>query len=107
MFDLRAGTFQKMLYAKHCASDCMEDAIGGGYGESIEAAARAMRRFLLKNTQEIILVSFSHFCERETPLKAVKDSLLQWLGPELVFSMSGQTSIGQIPLSELAGKAII
>ena len=35
MFDLRAGTYQKQLYAKHCASDCMAEAIGGGYGEKL------------------------------------------------------------------------
>jgi hypothetical protein len=107
MFDLRAGTFDKLLYAKHCASDCMEDAIGGGYGESLRNAATAMQKFLLKNKQEIILLSFSHFCERETPLNSLKDSLLKWLTPELVFTVSGPTSIGQLALKELAGKVII
>ena len=107
MFDLRAGTFDKLLYAKHCASDCMEDAIGGGYGESLRNAATAMQKFLLTNKQEIILLSFSHFCERETPLNSLKDSLLKWLTPELVFTVSGQTSIGQLALNQLAGKVII
>jgi hypothetical protein len=107
MFDLRAGTLDKLLYAKHCSSDCMEDAIGGGYGESLRTAATAMEKFLLKNKQEIILLSFSHFCERETPLNGLKDSLLKWLTPQLVFRVAGQTSIGQLPLNQLAGKVII
>jgi hypothetical protein len=107
MFDLRAGTYDKMIYAKHCASDCMQDAIGGGYGERLRNAATAMQQFLLKNRQEIILLSFSHFCERETPLNDFKDSLLKWLTPALIFTVSGQTSIGQLPLKELAGKVII
>jgi hypothetical protein len=106
MFDLRAGTFNKLLYAKHCASDCMEDAIGGGYGESLRNAATGMRKFLLKNKQEIIVLSFSHFCERETPLAGLKDSLLKWIGTELVFAAE-HPSIGLVPLSQLAGKVVI
>jgi hypothetical protein len=54
----------------------MEDAIGGGYGESLRNAATAMQKFLLKNKQEIILLSFSHFCERETPLNSLKTACL-------------------------------
>ncbi|MFT3935904.1 MAG: hypothetical protein QM726_19905 [Chitinophagaceae bacterium] len=106
MFDLRAGTYQKQLLAKHCASDCMAEAIGGGYGEKLRNVADGIRRFLLKNKQEIVLLTFSHFCEKETPLSGLKDSLLTRIGRELVYSNSA-TAIGQVPLSQLAGKVII
>lgn len=107
MFDLRAGSLDNVLHAKHCASDCMEDAIGGGYGESLEAVGIAIREFLVNNNQEIIVLSFSHFCERETPLKTLKDSLQKWIGAELLYSAVNTSSIGMVPLKELAGKVII
>ena len=106
MFDLRAGTYEKQLHAKHCASDCMTEAIGGGYGEKLQNVADGIRRFLLKNKQEIILISFSHFCEKETPAAGLKDTLLSRIGKELVYSNT-TASIGQVPLNQLAGKVII
>ncbi|MEO6316591.1 MAG: hypothetical protein ABIU63_02590 [Chitinophagaceae bacterium] len=106
MFDLRAGTYQKQLHAKHCASDCMQDAIGGGYGEKLRDVADGIRRFLQKNKQEIILVTFSHFCEKETPTAGLKDTLLTRIGKDLVFSNTA-AAIGDVPLNQLAGKVII
>lgn len=106
MFDLRAGTYQHQLYAKHCSSDCMEDALGGGYGEKLKDVAVGIKRFLQKNRQEIVILTFSHFCEKETPLAGLKDSLLKNIGKDLVYS-AGATSIGEVPLSKLAGKVII
>jgi hypothetical protein len=107
MFDLRAGTYQGKLHTKHCASDCMEDAIGGGYGESLKSMADSMRNFLQKNKQEFVLVSFSHFCEKETPMQVLKDSLLKWIGTALVFNASGYKTIGEVPISKLAGKVLL
>ncbi len=106
MFDLRAGTYQNQLHAKHCASDCMADAIGGGYGEKISQVANGIRRFLQKNKQEIILISFSHFCEKETPLAELKDSLVQRIGKEFIYTATA-AGIGHVPLKDLAGKVII
>ena len=106
MFDLRAGTYKQQLHAKHCASDCMQDAIGGGYGEKLRDVANGIRRFLKKNRQEIILLTFSHFCERETPTAGLKDSLLNRIGKEFVYSDAAE-AIGMVPLSQLAGKVII
>jgi len=106
MFDLRAGTYNTRLHAKHCASDCMAEAIGGGYGEMLHTVSTAIRKFLQQNRQEIILLSFSHFCEKETPTAALKDSLLKLIGKELVYANTND-AIGNVPLSELAGKVII
>lgn len=106
MFDFRAGTYNKMLYTKHASSDCMEDALGGGYGEGLRNIATALHNFLLTNKQEIVLATFSHFCEKETPLNSLKDSLIEWIGPELIYT-ANQTAIGMVPLSELAGKVVL
>ncbi|HMO60961.1 MAG TPA: hypothetical protein PKC39_06155 [Ferruginibacter sp.] len=88
------------------ASLCMDEAIGGGYGESLYNIGTAIRKFLLHNRQDIILLSFSHFCEKETPVAALKDSLLKIIGTALVYS-GRATAIGNVPLSQLAGKVII
>lgn len=106
MFDFRAGAYNKMLYTKHASSDCMEDALGGGYGEKLHTVALAIRHFLQANQQEIIVATFSHFCEKEIPMGALKDSLMQWIGADLIYT-AGASSFDQVPLSELAGKAIL
>ncbi len=106
MFDLRAGTYKNQLHAKHCASDCMQEAIGGGYGERLKDVADGIRRFLQKNKQEIILISFSHFCEKETPTAGLKDSLTARIGREFIYSNTA-AAIGDVPLSQLAGKVVI
>jgi hypothetical protein len=106
LFDLRVGTYNKQLYAKHCAADCMEDAIGGGYGEKLKDILTDTRNFLHRNKQEIVLLTFSHFCERETPVKALGDSILNVLGKELVFFAGGRP-LHTIPLHELAGKVVL
>lgn len=106
MFDFRVGTYNKMLYTKHASSDCMEVALGGGYGERLYPIATAIRKFLQTNPQEIVLATFSHFCETETPLNGLKDSLIQWIGMDHIYT-ANKTSIGLVPLSELAGKAVL
>jgi hypothetical protein len=106
LFDLRVGTYNKQLYTKHCAADCMEDAIGGGYGEKLKDILTDTRNFLHTNKQEIVLLTFSHFCERETPVKALGDSIVNVLGKELVFFAGGRP-LHTIPLHELAGKVVL
>ncbi|HJV19914.1 MAG TPA: hypothetical protein VJ552_08575 [Sediminibacterium sp.] len=106
MFDFRAGTYNKMLYTKHASSDCMEDALGGGYGEKLHTVALAIKHFLQTNQQEIILTTFSHFCEKETPLETLKDSLVLWIGPDLIYT-ADVSSFDQVPLSKLAGKVVL
>ncbi len=106
MCDLRAGTFNGYLYTKHCAADCMADAIGGAYGENLRLVCTSIRQFLQENTGEIILLSFSHFCEKETPVSLLTDSLLQYIGRELVYTATA-APVGKVPLRQLAGKVII
>lgn len=106
MFDLRIGTFNKMLYTKHCSSDCMDEALGGGFGERLYPIATAIKKFLQSNPQEIVMATFSHFCEKETPLAGLKDSLIQWIGQDHIY-VADKTTIGDVPLRELAGKAIL
>lgn len=106
MFDFRVGTYNGMLYTKHSSSDCMAEALGGGYGERLQPIALAIRKFLQTNPQEIVLASFSHFCEQETPLQRLKDSLMNWVGMDHLYTAT-KTSIGDVPLSELAGKAVL
>jgi hypothetical protein len=106
MFDFRAGTYNKLLYTKHASSDCMEDALGGGYGERLYTVATAIKQFLQTNNQEIVLATFSHFCEKETPLQTLKDSLFHWIGADLIYTATN-SSYDRVPLSKLAGKVIL
>lgn len=106
MFDLRVGAYNKMLYTKHAASDCMEDAIGGGYGERLKTVAEGLKKFLQENKQEVVLISFSHFCEKEAPLAQLQDSLLNWIGTEHIYQNTAAT-ISDVPLKQLAGKVIL
>lgn len=106
MFDLRVGAYNKLLYTKHAASDCMEDAIGGGYGERLKTVAVGLKKFLEDNKKEVVLISFSHFCEKEAPLSQLQDSLLNWIGAEHIYNNSAAT-IADVPLKLLAGKVIL
>lgn len=106
MFDLRVGTFNDQLYTKHCSSDCMSDAIGGGYGEKLSTLLDAIRNFLQKNKGEVVLLTFSHFCERETPVAALGDSIITGLGKDIVFQHKG-AGVAATPLRQLAGKVIL
>jgi len=106
MFDLRIGTFNSAFYTKHCASDCMTDAIGGAYGEKFSVILNDVKDFLFKNKKEFILITFSHFCEKETPMKLLIDTINNVLGNELIYNNQGK-NISQIRLRDLAGKVII
>ncbi len=106
MFDLRVGKHNQMLYTKHAASDCMEDAIGGGYGERLKTVALGLKKFLQVNSNEIVLISFSHFCEKEAPLKELQDSLINWIGEDQIYKNTA-VAIADVPLKQLAGKVIL
>jgi hypothetical protein len=106
MFDLRVGSYNGRLYTKHCSSDCMADAIGGGYGEPLSDILTAIRHFLQTNRGEIVLLTFSHFCEKETPVKALADTVLDRLGKEIIYRRQG-TGLSAIPIGALAGKCIV
>jgi len=106
MFDLRVGLFKSELYTKHSSSDCMADAMGGGYGEKLSDVLLALRRFLKENNKEFVLLTLSHFCAKETPPEDIARFIATALGDDLLFD-NRRRSIHQVKLSELAGKAIV
>lgn len=106
MFDLRVGVFNDTLYTKHSSSDCMADAIGGGYGEKLGSILEAIRKFLLQNKGEIVLLTFSHFCEKEIPVNDLADTIIRRLGKEIIYKR-GSGAILSVPISKLAGKVIV
>jgi hypothetical protein len=106
MFDLRVGSYNGVLYTKHSSSDCMADAIGGGYGERLHDILQAINIFLSAHRQEVILLTFSHFCEQETPVRALADSVTTVIGAPFVFK-SASLPIGKVPLKDLAGKVMV
>jgi len=106
MFDLRIGIYKNALYTKHCAADCMDDAIGGGYGEKFSSILMGIKGFLAANHKETVILSFSHFCEREAPAAKVARFILDTLGRDMVFANGGK-KLADIPLTSLAGKVVI
>ncbi|MFL9485295.1 hypothetical protein ACI6Q2_21110 [Chitinophagaceae bacterium LWZ2-11] len=106
MFDLRVGVYNKSLYSKHCSSDCMEDAIGGGYGEKLKDALDSIKNFLHHYQKEIVIVTFSHFCEKEIPIKNLADSIFLYLGKDIMYT-GYDKPLNNTPLKELAGKIIV
>ena len=106
MFDLRVGSYNHFLYTKHCPSDCMSDAIGGGYGEKLDTILDAIAHFLAVHRQEIILLTFSHFCEREASMQEVANHIVKHLGAERLYSAKSG-DIQHSRLSDLAGKVIV
>lgn len=106
MFDLRIGLYKNALYAKHCSSDCMADAIGGGYGEKFGSILLDLKDFLNTNKKETVILSFSHFCEKEASAKKVAQAIMDTLGSSLVFANGGK-KLADIPLGQLAGKVVI
>ncbi|MBS1975415.1 MAG: hypothetical protein JST13_13775, partial [Bacteroidetes bacterium] len=106
MFDLRCGTFNKQVYVKHSSSDCIDSAIGGGFGEKLSNITSAINEFIHKNTGEIVLLSFSHFCEKEIAQHALADSIVAGIGKDIIFKKTSKLLSG-LTLKELAGKVII
>ncbi|SDP57646.1 Phosphatidylinositol-specific phospholipase C, X domain [Mucilaginibacter sp. OK268] len=106
MFDLRVGLFKNSIYTKHSSSDCMADAMGGGYGERFKDILDSIKTFLSRNKKEFIILTFSHFCPKEASASKVADSIFQALGKERIYNNQSK-SIDHIKLNELAGKVIV
>jgi hypothetical protein len=106
MFDLRVGSFKNSIYTKHSSSDCMAEAMGGGYGEQFKDILDSVKTFLDRNRKEFIILTFSHFCQKEAPASHVADTIIKVLGKERIFNNQSK-SIDQIKLNELAGKVIV
>jgi len=107
MFDFRVGTLRDTLFLKHSSSDCVRESVGGAYGEKLSTALEAIRIFLEQNTDEFILISFSHFCETETPLQQIKNEIRTLLGDSMLFAAKEQQLLTEVPLSALAGKVLL
>ncbi len=105
MFDLRIGDFNKELYTKHSSSDCMAEAVGGGYGEKFDDVLTGMKDFLQTNKKEFVLLTFSHFCEKEASMKRVAGYMIDKLGKDLVYVIN--KPLHQTTLADVAGKVII
>ncbi len=106
MFDLRIDLYRGNLYTKHAPSDCMEDAVGGGWGEPLKQVLESVKRFLDNHNREIVLLSFAHFCERHMSLEEQARFIVNTLGMEKVY-FPGDRRLADIPLKELAGKVLI
>jgi len=106
MFDLRVGLFKNSIYTKHSSSDCMADAMGGGYGERFKDILDSIKTFLDRNKKEFIILTFSHFCPKEASASKVADSIFQALGKDHIYNNQSK-SIDHIKLNELAGKVIV
>ncbi|WPU92962.1 hypothetical protein SNE25_26925 [Mucilaginibacter sabulilitoris] len=106
MFDLRVGSFKNSIYTKHSSSDCMADAVGGGYGERFKDILDSVKTFLNRNKKEFIILTFSHFCPTEASAHKVADSITRALGREQIYNNQTR-DISQIKLNDLAGKVIV
>ncbi|MDB5087096.1 MAG: hypothetical protein JWR09_1090 [Mucilaginibacter sp.] len=106
MFDLRLDMFQGELYTKHAPSDCMEDAVAGGYGEKLSDALQSVKRFLKENNGEFVILSFCHFCDKHIPIAQQADSIVHWLGKDLLFEGNGK-SLKDLTLNALSGKVLV
>lgn len=106
MFDLRIDTYKDKLYTKHAPSDCMADAVAGGYGEKLADILKAVKSFLAANNKEIVILGFSHFCAQNMAVQKQAQTIADALGKEIIFVPNGK-KLGDITLKELAGKVLI
>ncbi|UOE46645.1 hypothetical protein MTO98_19770 [Mucilaginibacter sp. SMC90] len=107
MFDLRVGAFNNAIYTKHSSSDCMAEAMGGGYGEQFKDILDSVKTFLNRHKKEFIIITFSHFCPKEASADHVADTIFSVLGKDKIFNNQSKENIGDIKLNELAGKVIV
>lgn len=105
MFDIRIGEFNKELYTKHSSSDCMADAVGGGYGENFADVLDGIKQFLNTNKKEFVLLTLSHFCEKEASAKRVADEMVNKLGKDVVYIID--KPLQETTLADVAGKVIL
>ncbi len=105
MFDLRVGIFKGKLYIKHAESDCDEDAVGAGYGEPLADVLNGVRSFLDINRMETVILTFSHFCNKDVPTARVADTIAAALGAHL--HRGANKKLHELQLKTLAGKVIV
>jgi len=106
MFDLRLDLYKGELYTKHAPSNCMEDAVAGGYGEKLSNVLQSVKSFLKDNQKEFVILSFCHFCDRHISVAQQADSIVRGLGKDLLFAEQGRSLI-DVTLNELSGKVLV
>jgi hypothetical protein len=106
MFDLRIDINAGELYTKHAPADCMEDAIGGGFGEKLSDILKAVKDFLGEHKKETVIISFCHFCEKEMPLSEQARKIADMLGKENILFVNSR-KMADLKLEDLAGKAVV
>lgn len=106
MFDLRIEQYKGELYTKHASADCMEDAMGGGYGEKLEDILLAVKSFLHTYRSEFVILSFSHFCDKQLSIEEQAKQIVTKLGKEIVYYDTG-SSLAATRLRDVAGKVIV
>jgi len=106
MFDLRLDLYKGELYTKHAPSNCMEDAVAGGYGEKLSNVLQSVKSFLKDNHKEFVILSFCHFCDRHISVAQQADSIVRGLGKDLLFAEQGRSLI-DVTLNELSGKVLV
>lgn len=106
MFDLRTGVLRDTIFLKHSSSDCMDMAIGGGYGERLEPVLHAAKSFLTENPGEFLIFGFSHFCPKEMAVDKLASEIIRVLGKEHVY-LRGNKGLQDITIGELSGKVLL
>lgn len=106
MFDFRVGPYNNQLYLKHSSSDCMDDAIGGGYGEKLSEVLIATKTFIEKNKDEFVIFTFSHFCPRELTPNDLAKFLVENLGSGNILDARNK-KLGEIKLKDIKGKVLL
>lgn len=106
MFDLRTGLLRDTLFLKHSSSDCIDMAVGGGYGEQLEPVLLAARRFLTENPKEFLILGFSHFCPKEMSVDKLVSEVIRMLGKEHLFLRESK-KLKEIKIGELSGKVLL
>lgn len=106
MFDFRLDMYKGELYTKHAPSNCMEDAIAGGYGEKLASALQSVKRFLKENEREFVILSFCHFCDKHISVAQQADSIVHWLGKDLMFDGVGK-HLKDITIASLSGRVLV
>lgn len=106
MFDLRVGVLNNKIYLKHSSSDCMADAIGGGYGEKLIDVLNATKSFVEANNSEFIIFTFSHFCPKELPIEDLAKFLVEGLGESNIVNAVDK-NLATLKLKDLKGKILL
>lgn len=106
MFDFRVGPYNNQLYLRHSSSDCMDDAMGGGYGEKLSEVLLATKNFVEKNKDEFIIFTFSHFCPRELTPDDLAKFLVENLGSGNIFD-ARKKKLDEIKLKDIKGKVLL